>query len=317
MGDDFIDHPGCRLVNKHIVSIEWTMISIKVFTKQFLNEYTNIRTPELYRYFSKHEVPNLPTDIFDGLPDRYVIKPNARCGGIGVYNIRSDGNNLVEPDGTAWTREDMVKAMWGAYTENEHPSVGTFFEETIVSHLKLSELSDFNEFVELRDYFIHGGYIETLLKIPSKKSAGYGNGCKGAYRVTAVDGVVCPSKHFRFDNTAVDGKCFNGYIIPSWNKALEEISQIPKLFKTQFITVAGTIDKSGHFVVSELAVGPSFPFSKTGKETWRKYKTGYSDGESVAEGWMKKPRCSDCAKERSNDSIEVCGKCLKRRNTYE
>ena len=315
MADDFFEHPNdpkFSLRNRHIVQNEWTLVTIKRFIKQFLKDHTNIITPEVYKYFSKHEVRNLKTDIFDGLPNRFVIKPNALSGGRGVYNLRTSGNYLIEPNGNAWSRKGLLKAMWDVYTENEHPSVGTFFEETITSHPKLNEISDYNEFVELRNYFIKGKHIETLLKIPSKASAGYSNGCKGAYRVTAVDGVVCPSKHFRFDNTAIDGESLNGFTIPNWDNVIEGISVIPKLFRTQFLTVDGTINQSGDFVVTEFAIGPSMPFSKEGKERWRKYKTGLSKGKSVAEQWMEIPRCPDCAIALS-EGQNICEECLYRR----
>ena len=313
----FEDNKVCSLLNRYRVELESDLMLDKVYTKRFIEEVAVLNTPKTLKYYSKPETPNLSTDIYDDLPEHFVQKSIKRAGGHGTYVLRKDGKLLIEPTGNRYTRGEMLDNMWKGYLKiHSDDQNGTVFEEKIVSHSDLCSLSHFNEFIELRFYFLHGQLFDCVISSQSTKSV------KERYTSTVnknfffvVDGVISPTIYFAIDNT-INGDCLNGFKIPNWDKMVDQISIIPKLFRTQFLVVDGTLDQKGEFIFTEMCSTPNLSrLTETGVRLFKSFNTNLSAGESVAERWMKKPRCWDCAK-LIDEGEYLCYSCQERRKLH-
>jgi len=240
---------------------EISSVSKKVRTKKYL-EHHGVVTPKTLAFIPANGVnvnAVLPGDLLDGIPDRFVIKPDPGAMGVDVIILSREGGQYLEPDGTVYPGEKVLSKTAWIVKANK----GLLIEERVEPHPELAALSPYGTMPDCRFYCMGNKVLFAMMRLPTKRSRGYGNLARGAFPiVSGPDGVTYHSPNFTgsrdstvHPDTGVD---FNGKKMPLWDAMLPQVLRVPPLFNSPFVCVDGTLDSAGRFVVPEITLVPSF-----------------------------------------------------------
>lgn len=233
--------------------------------KLFYNKYRfkkfidaqGVRTPYTYRFFTRKR--QIPTFDFEGLPERFVIKPNMASRGMQVYNLRRlpDGR-LQEIDGRIHPA-DFAPGKVG-YILSHKGAGGCIVEEAITNPAAFDGLLKGQEgIVDVRLYMLNDVPLYAKARIPTKESFGYSNtGRKAAALFVNADGFIVPDDVFK--NTGTRHPDYNidykGTPLPCWKEFVRVAVQVAKLFTLPFHSVDMTIAADGKGCVIESEMIP-------------------------------------------------------------
>jgi hypothetical protein len=218
--------------------------------KKFLDK-NGFRTPKTYHIIDTHPVD--PQILFQ-VPSRFVLKPHNLWNGQGVLIIERCGERFVEPDGREHSAAELIATLG-------QPSPGKFFiiEERIAPHKDIARLSPYGTLSDFRICFVNRRLLIASIRIPTQASRGYGNVHNGAFQVSVDSNGVITQVPYTLNQCTVhpdSGVDLHGTQIPKWGEVFREVSAIPPLFKSHFISVDGCIGEDGRFVVIELTLLP-------------------------------------------------------------
>lgn len=228
---------------------ENALCSNKDECKKFLDK-NGFRTPKTY-----HIIDGFPVDpqtLFQ-VPSKFVLKPHNMWNGQGIFIIERRGERFVEPDGTEHSAVGLAEALG-------RPSKNAFYivEERIAPHEELARLSPYGTLSDFRICFVNRQLLIASIRIPTKESRGYGNVYKGAFQVSVDSGGTICQLPYTVNQCTVhpDVGELQGFQVPNWDAVLSEVSRVPTLFKSRFISVDGCVGEDGRFVVIELTLLP-------------------------------------------------------------
>lgn len=221
----------------------------KYACKKFLDKH-GFRTPETY-----HIIDTYPVDpqILFQVPSRFILKPHSLWNGQGVVIIERCGERFVEPDGREHSAAELIATLG-------QPSPGKFFiiEERIAPHKELARLSPYGTLSDFRICFVRQQLFIVAIRIPTMESRGYGNVHNGAFQVSVDNNGAITRLPYTLNQCTVHpdvGELY-GFQVPNWDAVISEVSRIPRLFKSHFVSIDGCIGEDGRFVVIELTLLP-------------------------------------------------------------
>ena len=250
-----------NLLSKFINKEEVGFFRRKSSTYQFLEE-RGIAIPELY-YTATEEVSN---DLFDHLPEEFVMKPDIGASGRGIMLLRKHGGGYIDTTGEVYTVESLVWRV-NAVIKNKGTLLNDsyLFQQWLGVHEDLRKISP-RGIVDFRMYFVNKRFLYCRMRIPTPESCGLANVAKGAVVVTVVeDGTVTDTPYWK-DGTEPDflgavnpttGESMLGYEVPHWSRIMEGASMVPPHLSSRLVCVDGTLCPDDRFRVIEVTLAPS------------------------------------------------------------
>jgi len=228
-----------------------------------------IRIPETYGYLRRYKEEDYKT-FWAGIEgkDSFVYKPNHLSQGRHIYSIQIVDGQMLEPDGAIRTA-DFFEKTTKKILNGRHVHRGVYMEERLYCHESLREWYDSDGIADLRVYMLCDVPLYGKLRLPTKKSHGYGNTGRNA-TAYYVDFETMEIGETRFmsniSRTHPDtGVNLIGESMPFCQEFINASVRVAKLFKLPFHSVDMTVNEKGEVVVIE---GEKIPllrhFTKSG-----------------------------------------------------
>lgn len=228
--------------------------------KQFLHEH-GIRVPETYFYFTNPKADLKPVRELDS----FVAKPNSASSGTDCYVLFKEGpGQYREIDGRIhpWEFiEGKCRQIMGIKR-----SGGVLIEEVIESSPEATNFVSkaLTGIIDYRFYFLQNKPLYIKMRIPTAKSEGYSNTCRGSTALFVNSaGIVSKDDVFKNTGTVYGDKDLEGVRVPYFDKMNKAAVEVACLFKLRFHSVDICPITSNEYVVLESEAIPwIFPFTE-------------------------------------------------------
>lgn len=240
----------------------------KLATKQVL-EKNDIPVPHFLG--SIENVGQVLDFDWQGLPDRFAVKPNSGYGGEGIVVLnkkiqREDGEIAwLSSSGEEWTVKALqahtLNILDGSYSLSNSPDVA-FFEEKIVNSTEFRELSP-KGIPDIRVIVFNGIPVMAMLRVPTILSKGRANLMKGAIGVgidlglgITTSAIIEKPRQKIIDEHPDTGVDLQNVQIPFWNEILTMAIRCQEVTNLGYVGVDVAIDKYRGPVILEINARP-------------------------------------------------------------
>jgi alpha-L-glutamate ligase-like protein len=208
---------------------------------------------------------------WEGLPDRFAVKPNSGFGGEGIIvlnkKIQSESGEISwrASNGEMWNVKQLqahtLNILDGSYSLSNSPDIA-FFEEKIINAPEMREIGKYG-IPDIRVIVFNRVPVMTMLRVPTLRSQGKANLAKGAIGcgidmslgVTTTAIIEKPRQRI-IEKHPDSGFELAGFQIPYWNEILEHAIRCQDVTNLGYIGVDLAIDKYNGPVILELNARP-------------------------------------------------------------
>jgi len=208
---------------------------------------------------------------WEGLPDRFAVKPNSGFGGEGIIvlnkKIQTESGEISwrASNGEMWNVKQLqahtLNILDGSYSLSNSPDIA-FFEEKIINAPEMREIGKYG-IPDIRVIVFNRVPVMTMLRVPTLRSQGKANLAKGAIGcgidmslgVTTTAIIEKPRQRI-IEKHPDSGFELAGFQIPYWNEILEHAIRCQDVTNLGYIGVDLAIDKYNGPVILELNARP-------------------------------------------------------------
>jgi alpha-L-glutamate ligase-like protein/uncharacterized protein (TIGR02421 family) len=220
----------------------------KIYTKNFL-ESRGIGVAKLYHVIDKYT--QLSDEFFEGLPDKFVIKPNLGFAGAGIYVITEKvKKSWRTASGKKITKDDLYRHCTDIL-EGKYSISGTrdkvIFEELLLPHSDLRKLTE-EGLTDVRVIVFNMVPVMAMMRVPTNQSDGKANMELGAYGL-GIDmgtgkttGAAYYSKYLK---KLLNGQSAEGFKVPYWEEILLNSAKIQAATKIKYLGIDFVITTTG------------------------------------------------------------------------